>query len=152
MPDQTPTFNDDSDDDRIHFEDLRLERIPRQLWEQTLAPYQRAQRYWIAQQVSDERLNGEAMALALEMDMAEARRRLDRREARGAMRRTAAPLPVPHADHAANRATVQVNIRLRADDHARLTHAADAAGMRPTTLARALVLNGAAQILRDAAT
>ena len=47
---------------------------------------------------------------------------------------------------------MQVNIRLRTDDYARLMEAANAVGLRPTTLARALVLNGAAQILRDGAT
>jgi hypothetical protein len=45
--------------------------------------------------------------------------------------------------------TTQVNIRLRRDDHARLAAAAAAVGLRPTTLARALILNGAARILEE---
>jgi hypothetical protein len=51
-----------------------------------------------------------------------------------------------------SQSTQQVNIRLRRDDHARLIDAAGFVGLRPTTLARALVLNGVAQILRERAT
>jgi uncharacterized protein (DUF1778 family) len=44
---------------------------------------------------------------------------------------------------------VQVNIRLRRDDYARLQQAAAAVGLRPTTLARAFVLNGATKVLQE---
>ena len=44
---------------------------------------------------------------------------------------------------------LQVNIRLRRDDHERLGQAAAAVGLKPTALARSLVLNGAAMILRE---
>ena len=60
-----------------------------------------------------------------------------------------APLPSPDAEHPVTQRPVQINIRLRADDHARLARAAQSVGLPPTTLARALVLNGAAQVLRD---
>jgi hypothetical protein len=60
-------------------------------------------------------------------------------------------LPTPAGGHAAGRSTTQVSIRLRRDDHARLTRAAAAVGLRPTTLARELVLDGAARILQEAA-
>ena len=46
------------------------------------------------------------------------------------------------------RSTAQINVRLRNDDHARLAQAAAAIGLKPTTLARALILNGAATILQ----
>lgn len=128
---------------------IELEKIPRRLWEQTLAPLHRQQRMWVALQVSDERLREVATLLAVELDMAECARQNARDEARFEARRTGAPLPAPHADHAVTRSTVQVNLRLRRDDHARLTQAAASVGLKPTTLARALVLNGATKILQD---
>ena len=128
---------------------IELEKIPRRLWEQTLAPLHRQQRVWVALQVSDERLREAASVLAFELDMAECGRRKARDEARFAARRAGAPLPTPHDEHAVTRSTVQVNLRLRRDDHARLTDAAAAVGLKPTTLARALVLNGATKILQD---
>ena len=130
------------------FAHVDLEAVPRDLWRQALEPLHRQQRMWLATQLGDERLRSEAMQLALEMDFAEQ----DRRNARHRARRTAAPLPTPGADHAVGRGTVQVNMRLRRDDHTRLAEAAAAVGLKPTTLARALVLNGTAQILRDHAT
>ena len=42
-----------------------------------------------------------------------------------------------------------MNFRLRGDDYARLKEAADAVGMKATTLARALVLNGARKMLEE---
>jgi hypothetical protein len=126
-----------------------LERIPQELWEQALRPLHRQQRTFLAMQLSDETLRSAAMELAFEMDMAESERAIARVEARHRARRTAAPLPTPTATHASAKASVQLNIRLRRDDHARLARAAAAVGLRPATLARALVLNGAAQILRD---
>lgn len=128
---------------------IELEKIPRRLWEQTLAPLHRQQRTWVAHQIRDERLRELASNLAFEMDMAECDRRRARDEARFEARRTGVPLPTPDADHAVMRSTAQVNIRLRRDDHARLTQAAAAVGLKPTTLARALVLNGAGKILRE---
>jgi hypothetical protein len=81
--------------------------------------------------------------------MAECRRQRADERARFQARRTGVPLPTPHADGAVLLPTVQLNIRLRRDDHAGLTRAAAAVGLRATTLARALVLNGAAQIVRE---
>ena len=131
---------------------IELEKIPRRLWEQTMAPLRRQQRYWIAQRVTDERLRDVAGTLAFELDMAEGRASNARDEARFDARRTAVPLPTPDAEHPTRRSTVQINVRLRADDHARLSQAAALAGLKPTTLARALMLNGVAMILRAHAT
>ena len=130
-------------------ENVELDKIPRGLWEQVLAPLHRQQRVWIARQVADERLQDIAMELAFELDMADADARNARDKAWHAAQRTGYPLPLPPAGHAVAQPTTQVNIRLRRDDHARLAQAAAAVGLRPTTLARALVLNGAAQILRE---
>jgi len=147
-------YLDDSDAGEprdVHPDDIDLEKIPRQLWEQALAPLHRSQRSWIVVKIRDPRLKEIAADLAFELDMSESRRAIARQEARGRALRTAAPLPSPGARHATTQPTVQVNIRLRPDDHDRLTQAARAVGLKPTTLARALVLNGAAQVLRDSA-
>jgi len=131
-------------------DDIDLEKIPRELWPQALAPLHRSQRGWIVFKMRDPRLKEIAGELAFELDSAETGRASARQEARGrALRQTAGPLPSPDPAHATTRQTVQVNIRLRVDDHERLTEAARAVGLRPTTLARALVLNGAARVLRD---
>jgi hypothetical protein len=129
-----------------------LEAIPRDLWREALDPLHRQHRMWVACQLADEELRTEAVVLALELDFAEVDRRNARLEARHRARQTGAPLPTPGPDHPVRRGTMQVNMRLRRDDHARLTEAAAAVGLKPTSLARALVLNGAAQILRDHAT
>jgi hypothetical protein len=139
----------DPDDDDIPPSSIELEKIPRRLWEQTLAPLHRQERALIARQVADEQLREVAWELASELDMAESRRHRAAEEARLRARRAGVPLPTPHADDAVLRPTVQLNIRLRRDDHERLAQASVAVVLRPTTLARALVLNGAAQILRE---
>jgi hypothetical protein len=133
----------------IPAEMIELEKIPRRLWEQTLAPMHRQQRVYVAHRIPDRRLRELASNLTFELDMEECERRRAGEEARYEARRTGVPLPTPASDHGASRPTVQVNVRLRRDDHARLTQAAAAVGLKPTTLARALVLNGAAQVLRD---
>ena len=131
---------------------IELDKIPRRLWDQTLAPLHRQQRYWIARQVGDKRLQKIAMSLAYKLDMDECNRAEARSDARHHARRAGFPLPTPQHDHRATRPSVQVNVRLRADDHARLAQAAAAVGLKPTTLARALVLNGAARMLQEHAT
>lgn len=128
---------------------IELEKIPRRLWRQTLAPFRRQQRTWIALRVPDEALRDVAMQLADEMADAELDARVARDRAGHAALRTGHPLPSPDPRHAAATPSIQVNIRLRRDDHERLTQAAAAVGLKPTTLARALVLNGAAMILRE---
>ena len=130
-------------------ERIELERVPRQLWKQTLAPYHRSLRTVVVRQVSDSALREIAWQVAEELDREESTRTISLQREQAAGRRHGAPLPMPGADHGAVRRTVQINTRLRADDHARLRRAADAVGLRPTTLARALVLNGVAMILRD---
>jgi hypothetical protein len=163
MPDHDPLHHLDDDDDLDELDELddldlpediapeliELDKMPRSLWEQALAPLRPQQRVWVARQVSDARLRDVAMALATELDFAECDRRRERDEARFAARRIGHPLPAPSAVNAATRPTVQLNVRLRRDDHERLTRAAAAVGMKPTTLARALMLNGAASILRE---
>ena len=89
------------------------------------------------------------MQLAFELDMAECQAADAHARARHAALRTGHPLPSPRPAHASARSSVQVNLRLRRDDHERLAHAATAVGLKPTTLARSLVLNGAAMILRE---
>ena len=128
---------------------IELEKIPRRLWRQTLLPFRRQQRTWIALQVQDETLRDVAMQLADEMADAEFDARAARDRAGHAALRTGYPLPSPGPAHAAAKPSIQVNIRLRRDDHERLAHAATAVGLKPTTLARSLVLNGAAMILRE---
>jgi hypothetical protein len=143
--------DDDTGEPRDHltWDKIELEKIPRRLWEQALAPLHRQHRSWLVMQMRDERLQAAASTLAFELDMQESKRRLERGAARGRASRTGAPLPTPEVGHAAGRSSIQVNLRLRADDHERLVRAAQAVGLRPTTLARALVLNGATEVLRD---
>jgi hypothetical protein len=153
MPDSDHPIHAGADDDHdIGYAQLQLEKIPRRLWEQALAPYRRQQRYFAATQVPDEGLREQALELAREMDFAAVRLANDRLEAGTRARRTAAPLPVPDGAHPVSRSTLQINVRLRHDDHARLADAAAFVGLRPTTLARALVLNGVAKILQERAT
>jgi len=127
---------------------IDLEKIPRRLWKETLAPMRHAERFLPIRKIRDEQLRSEAAELAFQLFLEAGDRENARLEARHRARRTGAPLPTPGADHPVRRSTVQLNIRLRADDHARLAEAAAAVGLPPTTLARALVLNGAAQVLR----
>ncbi len=94
----------------VHPDDIDLEKIPRELWQQALAPLHRSQRGWIVFKMRDPRLKEIAGNLAFELDTAEIARAGARQQARGR-----------------------------------------AVGLRPTTLARALVLNGAAQVLRERA-
>jgi hypothetical protein len=70
MFDDDPLTGPDDRDD-IPASMIELEKIPRRLWEQTLAPLHRQQRVWVARQISDERLRDVAMKLAFELDMAE---------------------------------------------------------------------------------
>jgi hypothetical protein len=131
------------------YSSIELEKIPRRFWEQTLAAFGRQQRTWIARRIPDAELRDVAMELAFELDMAECDAADARARARHAALRTGHPLPSPAPAHPAARSSVQVNLRLRRDDHERLRQAATAVGLKPTTLARSLVLNGAAMILRE---
>jgi len=133
----------------VPLEMIELEKIPRRLWAQTLGPFPRSQRTVPVRQVSDPALQELAWEVADEMDRAESRRAIQRDEQLGRALRRGAPLPLPGSDHATVRSTVQINTRLRADDHARLCQAAGAVGLRPTALARALVLNGVTKILSE---
>ena len=128
---------------------LELDKIPRRFWEQTLTPLDLGLRFFVAQRIPDERLRDLAIQLVGALDLAEQERRRASDEAHHRARRTSAPLPAPRADHAAVRPTVQVNLRLRRDDYARLKDAATAVGLKPTSLARALVLNGVAKVLEE---
>jgi hypothetical protein len=153
MPDPDhPIYPDAYDDDKISFQQLQLDKIPRRLWQQALEPYRPQHRIFAAQQVPDETLREQATNLAAEMNLADAIRVRGRFEAGTRARRTAAPLPAPDRAHPVSQSTLQVNLRLRRDDHARLAEAAAFVGLRPTTLARALVLNGVAKILQERAT
>jgi len=133
----------------LGYSSIELEKIPRRFWEQTLAPLGRQQRTWIARRIADAELRDVAMELAFELDMAESGEADARARARHAALRTGHPLPSPPPAHATARSSVQVNLRLRRDDHERLSQASAAVGLKPTTLARSLVLNGAAMILRE---
>jgi hypothetical protein len=132
-------------------EALELDKIPRALWEQALAPVPRQERFYVAQRVADDELRELAHKLVGALDVAERRSWHARETARARARRTAAALPVADAAHAATRPTVQLNMRLRRDDYERVREAATAVGMKPTTLARALVLNGVAKVLQERA-
>lgn len=130
---------------------IELEKIPRRLWEQTLAPLHPQERTYVVRQVADERLRDHAHEVAFELLLAGTDRRNAKAKARHDAQRKGHPLPTPRADHATTRASVQINLRLRSDDHATLARAAAAVALKPTTLARALVLNGAAMILKERA-
>jgi hypothetical protein len=147
-----PTYADMDLPDEVGCAQLQLDKIPRRLWEQALAPYRPQHRFFAALQVPDEALREQATDLAAQMNHADAVRADERLRAGTRARRTAAPLPAPGRAHPVSQSTLQVNMRLRRDDHARLADAAALVGLRPTTLARALVLNGVAQILRERAT
>jgi len=64
---------------------------------------------------------------------------------------TAAPPPMPRsvAEPPARGSRHQVNFRLSADEHARLTHVARAFGMRPGPLARLLTVRGVKRALYE---
>lgn len=128
---------------------LELDKIPRRLWEQALKPLSIGLRFHLARTIPDVQLRQFAMKFVTDLDLAEMRSRRARDVSRHRARRTAAPLPSPDADHAVTRRTTQLNMRLRSDDYERLQEAALAVGMKPTTLARALVLNGVAKVLRE---
>ncbi|CAN5132546.1 hypothetical protein BH20ACT16_BH20ACT16_06610 [soil metagenome] len=128
---------------------IELEKIPHALWEQTLAVVPTHQRGTVANHVGDRHLRQIAWALISKLAAEVAERRNEQDRAHHRARRTGYPLPMPTPSHAVARQTVQVNIRLRGDDHQRLTDAADVVGLKPTTLARALVLNGAGRILQE---
>ena len=104
---------------------------------------------WIAFQVKDRTLGKVAVQLADELAVAEDEAVIARQRAGHRALRTGYPLPSPGPAHATATLSRQVNIRLRRDDHERLAQAAIAVGLKPTTLARALLLNGSTMILRD---
>ena len=128
---------------------IELEKIPPRLWEQTLAPLPRQQRIDVVHRVADKELRRLASALAIELYLAEVRASDAGARATHAALRTGYALPRPAPGHPAARSCVQVNLRLRRDDHERLAQAATSVGLKPTTLARSLVLNGATMILRE---
>ena len=68
-----------------------------------------------------------------------------------APRLTGAPPPMPRsvADPPTRGSRRQVNFRLSADEHARLTHVARAFGMRPGPLARLLTVRGVERALYE---
>ena len=107
------------------------------------------ERFYVAQRVADDELRELAHKLVGELNLADRRSWHARDAARAKARRTAAALPVPATAHPATRPTVQLNMRLRRDDFERVREAATAVGMKPTTLARALVLNGVAKVLQE---
>jgi hypothetical protein len=153
MLDRDHSTNADMDlPDEVGCAQLQLDKIPRRLWEQALAPYRPQHRFFAALQVPDEALREQATDLAAAMNHADAVRADERLRAGSRARSTAAPLPIPERGHPVSRSTLQINMRLRRDDHARLAEAAAFVGLRPTTLARALMLNGVAKILRERAT
>ena len=125
---------------------IELDKVPRRAWEQTLAPLHPQQRFFVANRIEDEELRELAHEMVQELEDRELSELQARDAAHHRARRTAAPLPSPDA---ALPASVQVNLRLRRDDYDRLTEAATAVGLRPTTLARALVLNGTAKVLQE---
>ena len=139
-------FSDDDHDAGPN--QIELDKIPRRLWKQTLQGLPRSMRFFVTHSIRDERRQAYARELIAEVEEEEFRRVRDREAARARALRRGVPFPAPDAEHAVARTTVQINVRLRNDDHARLTQAAQAIGLKPTTLARALILNGAAEILR----
>ena len=156
MPDHDPLDNlpiDLADPDgrcgEIALDELELDKIPRQLWAQALAPVPAQWRFYAAQRVPDKRLRALAHRVVADLNRAEREAQQARTTSRRRAGRTAAPLPAPSATHAATRPTAQINLRLRRDDYERLHEAAMAVGMKPTTLARALVLNGVAKVLQE---
>ena len=110
---------------------IELEKIPPRLWEQTLLEFHPQQRVYIVRQVEDKRMSQAAWALIDKLRSDEYDRRDAADLAHHAARRTGVPLPTPGADHAVVRATVQLNVRLRADDHARVRQAAAVVDMKP---------------------
>jgi hypothetical protein len=136
-------------DGEISHHELELDKMPRELWELALARIPPKWRTHVAYRLPEGQLRNLAFHVIYELDNAEARRSRARDVARHRALRTAAPLPTPAAGHTAAKSTVQVNVRLRRDDYARLQQAAKAVGLRATTLARALILNGARKVLDE---
>lgn len=125
---------------------LELDKIPRRFWEQTLARVPFQMRFYVAQRIPDQHLRELAIKVVMDLDIAESLARRSRDALHGQARRIGAPLPAPDVG---TRGTAQLNMRLRRDDYERLREAATTVGMKPTTLARALVLNGVAKVLRE---
>jgi hypothetical protein len=139
-----PTLDDDMAPELIE-----LEKIPRRLWKHTLGPVHPLLRYDVARQVGDAKLQALALKVIEDLEDADMAARQARSADRLRGRQTAAPVPTPDVTHHGANRTVQINLRLPRDDHSRLKEAAIATGMKPTTLARALVLNGVAKVLRE---
>lgn len=81
--------------EEISHDSIDLEKVPRRLWEQTLAPLHRQQRYSVAHRVADEELREVAFELAFQLDMGECERANAKNIARHQARRTGHPLPTP---------------------------------------------------------
>lgn len=109
-----------------------LNEIPRTEWREALAPLTDRQRRRAVLRVRDAEAQGEGMVLATELWLEEPPRRTD--------------VPVPELPRAAavtaRDETRAVSFRLSHDEYARLSSLAKELSLRPTTLARLLVVRG----------
>ena len=72
-------------DDDISPELIELEKVPRHLWEQTLAPWHPQLRFFATHRIPDDHLREQAQTLVMEMNDADRRRRHARDDACAAL-------------------------------------------------------------------
>lgn len=118
-----------------------LSRMPEDRWLDALRPLSRNGRIRAQNTLSPQKA-GVVMALIGELLLEDGEVR--------ARARAAPPPRMPSGDPPPREARRQVNFRLGAGEHARLTEAARAYGMRPNVLARVLTVRGVERALRDA--
>jgi hypothetical protein len=125
-----------------------LSKIPREHWRAVLRMTHRSVRERAARTAMriDLPAAGHATALMIEVDCEETAAR-ERAQSAAAWPRE---LPRPRAERQRKRRSRQLNIRLSVDEHAALQRATDLLGLRPTEVARMLVVRGVHQVLREA--
>lgn len=118
-----------------------LDRLPRARWREVLAPLSSRARDWTIRRVAPENI-----VAAVELDLELAGEDEERREA---MRRVAArgqSLPEPRVARTVAR---QLNLKVSAEQMVDLRRLAEMLSLRPTQLARMLVLSGVRRMLYE---
>ncbi len=119
-----------------------LDELPSERWREVLGPLSGRTRTWAMRRVANVDRRIAAMELAVELEEHD-KQRAD------ALRRAAArssPLPAPRADREGLR---QVNLKLRPDQVEDLRRLASTLALKPTQLARMLVVNGVRRMLYE---
>jgi len=119
-----------------------LDELPSERWREVLGPLSGRTRTWAMRRVANIDRRIAAMELAAELEKHDQQRA-------DALRRAAArssPLPAPRTDREGLR---QVNLKLRPDQVEDLRRLAATLSLKPTQLARMLVVNGVRRMLYE---